>query len=109
MSFSILFVKFLKYNNGMKKFFYRVSKGDTATSIANKFKLSVTKLIASNSLYKEVQEGDILYIEIGEGKVYTVGVKDTLNSLSQDFGVSQEKILEDNGVPYIFYGLNIVL
>ena len=40
----------------MKKFFYRVQAGDSVLSLAQKFNLSVCKIIADNNLKKEIPE-----------------------------------------------------
>ena len=105
----ILFVANGKYNRGMKKFFYRVIEGDTLTSIATKFTLPVTLLIKLNALTNDVSAGDLLYVETTDRTLYRVKPFDTAELLGQKFGVSPKKILEDNGVPYLFYGLIIVI
>ncbi|MBE5750379.1 MAG: LysM peptidoglycan-binding domain-containing protein [Clostridiales bacterium] len=93
----------------MKKFFYRVKKGDTVSKLSSAFNLSPLKIISLNNLEQEILEGDILYIEIENRPVYTVKATDTLISIAQKFSTTPEKILLDNGVPYIFYGLKIFL
>lgn len=91
----------------MKKIFYRVLKNDGVLSIANKFNMPVSLLIAKNNLKKEVEAGDMLYIESEKDALYTVKPSDTLSSLSEKFNVSQSQILLENGLPYLFYGLKI--
>lgn len=91
----------------MKKFFYRVQPNDTVTSIANAFGVPVTFLISKNNLVAEVTHGDLLIVEIPDRKTYTVGAYDTLLSVAEKFNTTPQKILLDNGVPYIFYGLTV--
>lgn len=93
----------------MKKFFYRVNSGDTLVSVAEKFSLPITSLIKLNALSSDISEGDLLYVESTEQTLYRVKPFDTAESLGEKFGVPPEKILSDNGVPYLFYGLLIII
>jgi spore germination protein YaaH len=93
----------------MKKFFYRVVDGDTALGVAKRFSVPVTALINLNNLKREIAEGDLLYIESQERTLYQVKPFETAESLGKKFNLSPEKILTDNGVPYLFYGLVITL
>ena len=96
----------------MKKFFYRVTDGDTVSILSEKFVVPTCKLIELNNLEREVEEGDILYVEINDErryKTYKVDVRDTLNSIAKKFNTTEEKILLDNNLPYIFYGLIILV
>lgn len=93
----------------MKKFFYRVTEKDNVFSVAEKFGLSVCALIKLNELYRDIEEGDILYIESGFSKSYKVRLTDTLRSVAEKFGKKESEILVENGVPYIFYGLTITV
>ncbi len=91
----------------MKKFFYRVSTGDTLTSIADRFNVPVTLLIYENNLDSEVELGDMLYVQSEECLLYTVQPTDTLQSVAQKFNVDEDKIRLNNHVDYLFYGLKI--
>ena len=106
---SILFAKNPKYNMGMKKFFYRVKKGDTVLKLSDTFSLPPTKIVKLNNLKSEILEGDLLYLETDNRTVYTVSLTDTLNSIATKFNTTPEKILNDNGVPYLFYSLKILV
>ncbi|MBE7083816.1 MAG: LysM peptidoglycan-binding domain-containing protein [Clostridiales bacterium] len=104
---SILFFEFYKYNNRMKKFFYRATENDTLFSIAQKFNIPVTLLVKLNNLKTEVESGDLLYIEKEDCLLYNVKPFDTASSLALKFNTTEQKILSDNGVDYLFYGLII--
>ena len=91
----------------MKKFFYRVEQGDGVLLVANKFNLSPTRLIKDNNLSDEIECGDMLYIESADCVLYTVKPTDTLSSIAKRFNVQEQKILDDNCVPYVFCGLTI--
>ena len=79
-------------------------------SLSKKFQIPVGKIISLNNLNREIEEGDMLYLEKDCAQtIYVVEVKDTLNSISQKFGISSQEILEKNQLPYIFYGLTIFL
>jgi spore germination protein YaaH len=91
----------------MKNFFYRVTAEDTLTSVCKRFSVPIGKLIKCNNLNCEIAEGDMLYIEKSNCRLYKVLPHDTLKSISARFNVPGYRILEDNAVPYIFYGLVI--
>ena len=93
----------------MKKFFYRVSEGDTVVSVAKKFSLPVSILIELNCLSSEISDGDLLYIETEDRTLYMVKPFETAESVGEKFGIPPEKILSDNKVSYLFYGLIIVI
>ena len=91
----------------MKKFFYRVQKGDSITSLSCKFNECVFKLIKDNNLKKEIESGDLLFIESDANQLYLVKPQDTLLSISKKFNKDQNQILQDNDLPYLFCGLKI--
>jgi LysM repeat protein len=93
----------------MKKFFYRVKKGDTVLKLSFDFCMPPVKLISLNNLKTEICEGDLLYIEVENYTVYTVALTDTVNSIATRFNTSPEKILLDNGVSFLFYCLKIIV
>ena len=94
----------------MKKFFYRVQKCDSLLTISEKLSVPVGSIITLNALTGSPAEGDILYIERDERlKTHIVGINDTLESLARYYCTTPEKILSDNAVDYLFYGLKIYL
>ena len=92
----------------MKKFFYRVQKGESILAIANKFNGLVGKIICDNNLKKEIEEGDVILIESYEN-LYEFMPTDTLSSISKKFGVNKQEILDKNHLPYLFFGLKILI
>ena len=91
----------------MKKFFYRVSKGDNVYLLCQKFCAPTFSLIAKNKLFCDVEEGDIVYIECDENS-YKVGLGESFYSISKKLGVSEEYLKSINATtPYLFYGLVI--
>ncbi len=93
----------------MKKFFYRIQQGQTVLSVSQKFSIPVCVLINDNALKEEIAEGDLLIIKRYQGEGYRVSPSDTLQSVCKKFGVSEQELLNKNGVPYIFYGLNLII
>lgn len=93
----------------MTKFFYRVSEGDTIISISKKFSIPPVKIIKLNRLKKEVEQGDLLYLEQKDckTKTYVVQPFDNLDSVAKKLAVDKDKIISINGVDYLFYGLII--
>ena len=93
----------------MKKFFYRVNKGETVLSVSEKFGIPPTVIIGVNALNKEIEEGDVLFIEETGGRTYDVQPFDTLNGVAEKFGVLPEALKTLNGVDYVFYGLDLII
>lgn len=87
----------------MKKFFYRVEEGDSVLSLADRFEVPALTIIKLNNLKSEVSAGDLLFIKACE-KTYRIGIFDTVNSVSEKFGVSAERLKEKNGTEYFYYG-----
>ena len=85
----------------MQNFFYRVGKGETVFSVAEKFDIPTLSIINENNLKKEFDCGDLLVIVI-------VG-NDQLVSIAKRFCTSESQIMLDNGIDYVFYGLKIIL
>ena len=92
LSLIILFASAFKYNKGMKKIFYRVQSGDSVQSVAERFGTSPTLLIKDNNLTCDIEAGDLLIVQPVNGVSYKVQPTDTLVSLSEKFGVPQDKI-----------------
>lgn len=93
----------------MKKFFYRVSDGDSVFSVAERFNMPLSALVEINNLSCEIQAGDMLYVECLPCELYKVQPTDDVHSVAKKFCVKEEDILKINGVPYLFYGLKIKL
>jgi spore germination protein YaaH len=90
----------------MKKFFYRVLEGDSLVNLCQKFNCSLGKLIFKNNLKKEISAGDILLIESSDN-LYYVKPTDTLKELAKRFNKSEQDILENNHLDYLFCGIYI--
>ena len=93
----------------MQNFFYRVGKGETVFSVAEKFDIPTLSIINENNLKKELDCGDLLVLNKTPCKVYTVQPTDTLVSIAKRFCTSESQIMLDNGIDYVFYGLKIIL
>lgn len=94
----------------MKKFFYRVQLEDSLLSISAKFCIPAGKIIKENNLDCEISAGDLLYLESNDNvKTYKVMPFDTLESLAKRFNITEERLLEINCVPYIFFSQTIMV
>ncbi len=91
-----------------KKIFYRVKQYDSVIDIARKFNVNVFDLIEDNRLTREVRAGDVLIINFTNCVLYKVGVSDNLDNLSQKFNIAIDTLrINNGGIPYVFYGLEI--
>ena len=95
----------------MTKFFYRVEQGETLFLVSNKLSVPCFRIIRQNNLTREIEQGDLLYIEKSseKGRLYKVQPFETLDSVCEKFCVGKQELIEKNGVDYLFYGLIIEL
>ncbi|MBE7086874.1 MAG: LysM peptidoglycan-binding domain-containing protein [Clostridiales bacterium] len=93
----------------MKKFFYRVQRGETLFDITNRFNLPITVIIKLNGLKEEVQKGDLLYIEEKDAPLYVVKPTDRIDELAKICNKTKDEILEENGLPFLYVGAKIYL
>ena len=93
----------------MTKFFYRVQKNECVIDVCKRFNLTISQVVKLNGLKQEISCGDLLYLEREDANcnLYRVQPFDTPYSLAKKFKTNPEKILEDNGLEYLFYGLLI--
>lgn len=93
----------------MKNFFYRVTAKDSLLGVCSKFNLSPGRVIKDNNLKKDIRAGDVLIIKKPECELYTVKPHESVKEVAEKFNTQAEKILSENGVEYLFCGLNIIV
>ncbi len=78
--------------------YYTVQNGDTVSTIARRFGLTVNTILWANNLgaFSLIRPGDRLTILPHSGVLYTVKKGDTLARIAQKYGVTLEKILSCN-------------
>jgi len=79
---------------------YRVQRGDSVSGIAQKFKVSIGAIIASNNIQnaRRLQEGSILKIPNVDGIPYQIKKDDSLSKIAASFNVPLEVILDVNDI-----------
>jgi len=79
---------------------YTVENGDTISSIANKFQISINTILWSNNLtaFSLIRPGDKLTILPVSGTVYTVKSGDTVGRIAMQFGVEENSIFQYNNI-----------
>ena len=100
-------IKILKNKN----FIYKVDN-ETLMDIVNKFKTNEAKIISDNKLTnKDIEKGDVLYIENENNLIYTVKPLDNLTKIAKKFNVSINYIKEKNNLinEHIFIGQILIL
>ncbi|MFA6369395.1 M23 family metallopeptidase [Candidatus Falkowbacteria bacterium] len=77
---------------------YTVQTGDTISSIANRFRLSVNTVLWANNLgaYSLIRPGDTLSILPVSGVTYTAKRGDTVNLIASRYGVEETDIFKYN-------------
>lgn len=80
--------------------YYTVGQGDTISSIANKFRISINTVLWSNNLtaFSLIRPGDKLTILPVSGTVYTVKSGDTVGKIARKFGVEENSIFQYNSI-----------
>ncbi|MFA5154838.1 MAG: M23 family metallopeptidase [Patescibacteria group bacterium] len=78
--------------------YYTVQNGDTASSIANRFNITVNTILWANNLgaYSLIRPGDRLTILPYSGVLYTVKSGDTLSRIAAKYGIDADDILSRN-------------
>lgn len=79
---------------GIRK--YKMKKGDTLSSVAAQFGITLETLQASNAHIKKIKTGQELLILPTSGSLYVIQKGDTLQQISDRLGVSQEIIKKYN-------------
>ena len=79
---------------------YKVKRGDSVSSIAKKFNVSMGAIIASNEIRnaRTLQEGAVLKIPNIDGIPYQIKKGDSLTKISSSFNVPLEVILDVNDI-----------
>jgi murein DD-endopeptidase MepM/ murein hydrolase activator NlpD len=79
---------------------YKVKRGDSVSSIAKKFSVSVGAVIASNEIRnaRTLQEGVVLKIPNIDGIPYQIKKGDSLTKIASSFNVPLEVILDVNDI-----------
>jgi len=79
---------------------YRVQRGDSVTTIAQKFDVSIGAIIASNEIRnaRRLQEGALLRVPNIDGIPYQIKNGDSLSKISASFNVPLEVILDVNDI-----------
>lgn len=88
----------LKPRTGIEE--YEVQPGDTVTSIAKQFGISVNTILWSNGLTSNsiIRPGDVIKILPVSGTLHKVISGDTIGALARKYQTSEEDIYQANGV-----------
>lgn len=80
--------------------YYTVQKGDTISTIARNFDITINTILWSNNLsaYSLIRPGDSLTILPYSGVIHTVKSGDTISRISKLYGVEDGKILSSNNI-----------
>ncbi|MFA5754726.1 MAG: M23 family metallopeptidase [Patescibacteria group bacterium] len=78
--------------------YYTVQAGDTVSTIARQFGITVNTILWANNLsaFSLIRPGDSLTILPYSGLLYTVKSGDTLSKIARTYGIEESKILECN-------------
>lgn len=81
---------------------YEVCRGDTAESVAARLGVTAELLVAVNGLKSFPPAGTILLVPVQEGEEYVVSPQDSIASLCERFGMSEEEFFALNGVRDVY-------
>ncbi|MEI7452219.1 MAG: M23 family metallopeptidase [Candidatus Falkowbacteria bacterium] len=79
---------------------YTVKSGETISSIARKFSVSVNTILWANNLgaYSTIHEGSVLRIPPTSGVLYKVVKGDNIKTIAKKYNVSTESIISSNNL-----------
>lgn len=80
--------------------YYSVGAGDTISTIAKKFNISVNTILWANNLsaFSLIRPGDKLMILPSSGVLHVVAKGDTLGKIAKNYGVSEDQISSSNSL-----------
>jgi murein DD-endopeptidase MepM/ murein hydrolase activator NlpD len=80
--------------------YYTVQAGDTVSSIAKNFGITVNTILWANNLsaFSLIRPGDDLTILPYSGLLYTVKSGDTISRLAKTYGIEEAKIISSNNL-----------
>lgn len=84
--------------------FYRLKRDETLASVCRKFSIPFSAIIKENEGL-ETAFGVTLKIPRFSGRIYTVKPLDTISSVAEKFGISEEELVAINGVTYLSPGI----
>ena len=101
------FVTYEKGYNSFSSCIWLSKESASRTCVFFRGNIPPVKLIKLNNLNKELEQGDLLYVECltTAKKLYKVQPFDTITSVCNKFGVSESYLKITNGIDYLFYGL----
>lgn len=101
---------FIRDNTDTYFDYYEIEKGDTLYGISTHYNLNPTLLASLNGLdiNDYIYPGQVLLIPKSSFSYYITKDGDTLDSVANTFGISREKLLQDNNVIYLLSGQMIV-
>lgn len=92
--------------------YYSVGTGDTISTIARKFNISVNTILWANNLsaFSLIRPGDKLMILPSSGVLYVVAKGDTLSKIAKNYGVSEDQISSSNNLgEHLVIGQKIII
>lgn len=88
---------------------YFVKKGDSLSSIADKFCVDIISLRKDNDIVADVEEGDILWVKQKNDFYHVVKPTETLVSIAKKYGVTVEHIKKVNNIENVFIGQKLFI
>jgi murein DD-endopeptidase MepM/ murein hydrolase activator NlpD len=87
-------------NQRTEVIYYTVQSGDTVSSIAQEFGITINTILWANNLasYSLIRPGDTLTILPYSGVMHTVKSGDTLSKIANTYDVDEEKIISSNNL-----------
>lgn len=80
--------------------YYTVQNGDTVSSIARRFNLTINTVLWANNLsaFSLIRPGDSLTILPASGILYTIKTGDVISKIAAKYGIDADKILSFNNI-----------
>ncbi len=90
--------------NFLDEFYYKVQKGDSLSSLADKFHTTESVIIKNNRLSSDVKDGELIFITKIKGEKRVVMPYDSLEKLCDYDKVKIDEVVRKNMIDYLFVG-----
>ena len=93
-----------------KNFFITINNGINIEDICEQYNVDEKLIMKSNpQLNKTLKNGDIIYLNKGNAKIYIVKPLDTIDKISEMFNVDKNYLIKTNNISNLFIGQKIYI
>lgn len=95
--------------DGNKEFVYVCAEDVTVDELCAKFQIKKSDFILYNGMFEKYVVGQEVYVKSVEGVVHRVKAGESVGGIANAYGISEEKLLSDNGMKYVIPGQYLII